>query len=472
MKPILPSPTPELSSHDQKEDLKRQAERLEAYCLVKGWHFEIIQDLGSGMNYRKRGLKRLLDLIINRQIKSVIEMTAAALTHKIRLDPTCRQQNYFRQACGVARFTWNWALDEWKRQVEAGKKPNALELKKQFNAVKPVQFPWMYHVTKYASQQPFIFLQSAFKRFFKKESNYPRFKKKGVHDSFYIGNDHIRLDKKKIHIPKLGWVRMREALRFSGKVISATICRTADKWFVSLNVALDQPRRVCENQACIGVDLGIRRLATLFDGTAKTHIEGPRPLRKLINKLRRLQRQLSRKQKGSRNRRKAQMKVARLYYRMACIRHDGLHKLTSYLTCNYAAIAIEDLNVKGMMKNRHLSRAIADMGLHEFRRQLAYKAQMRGNHIEIADRWFPSSKQCCRCGNINDTLTLSDRIFKCSDCGLEMDRDLNAAINLYSTVSSTGFKACGEEGSGSKVTLSETGLREAGTKPCTDLYTF
>ncbi len=399
-------------------------------------------------------------------------MTAAALTHKIRLDPTCKQQTYFRQACGVARFTWNWALAEWKRQVEAGKNPNALELKKQFNAIKPVQFAWMYDVTKYASQQPFIFLQSAFKRFFNKQSNYPQFKKKGVHDSFYIGNDHIKLDGMKIHIPKLGWVPMREALRFSGKVISATISRTADKWFVSLNVTLDQPPLGCENQAAIGVDLGIKRLATLFDGTAKTEIQGPRPLRKLINKLRRRQRQLSRKQKGSHNRRKARMKVARLHDRIACIRQDALHKLTSYLTCHYAAIGIEDLNVKGMLKNRRLSRAIADMGFHEFRRQLAYKAQMRGNRVLVADRWFASSKQCCRCDKINATLTLSDRIFKCGGCGLEMDRDFNAAINLYSTVSSTGFQACGEEGSGSEATLSETGLSEAGTKPCTDLYTF
>ena len=358
-------------------------------------------------------------------------MTAVTLTHKIRLDPTCKQQNYFRQACGVARFTWNWALAEWNRQVEAGKKPRGLELKKQFNAIKPVEFAWMYHVTKYASQQPFIFLQSAFKRFFNKQSNYPQFKKKGVHDSFYIGNDHIKLDELKIHIPKLGWVRMRESLRFSGKVISATISRTADKWFVSLNIILDQPPGVCENQALIGVDLGIDSLAALFDGTAKTKIEGPRPLEKLINKLRSLQRQLSRKQKGSHNRRKARMKVARLHYRIACIRQDALHKLTCLLTCNYAAVTIEDLNVKGMLKNPCLSRSIADMGFHEFRRQLAYKAHMRGNQVIIADRWFPSSKKCCRCDKINDTLTLSDRIFKCSYCGLEIDRDFNAAINLY-----------------------------------------
>lgn len=187
-------------------------------------------------------------------------MSAITLTHKIRLDPTFKQENYFRQACGVARFTWNWALAQWKKQYQAGNKPNGLDLKKQFNAIKPIEFPWTYHVTKYASQQPFIFLQTAFRRFFNNKSNYPQFKKKGVHDSFYIGNDHIKLDESKIHIPKLGWVRMREALRFSGKVISATISRIADKWFVSLNVELDQPPVACENQAGVGVDLGAKRL--------------------------------------------------------------------------------------------------------------------------------------------------------------------------------------------------------------------
>lgn len=399
-------------------------------------------------------------------------MTAITLTHKIQLDATCKQQKYFRQACGVARFTWNWGLAEWKKQYEAGQKPNGIGLKKEFNAIKPVEFPWMYNVTKYASQQPFIFLQKSFQRFFNKEAKFPRFKKKGVHDSFYIGNDHIKLDGKKLHIPKLGWVRMREALRFSGKVLSATVSRIANRWFVSLNVELEMLPESCESQTGIGVDLGVKHLATLFDGRKETRVEGPKPLKRLIMKLKRLQRRLSRKEKGSKNRHKARIKLARLYFRISSIRQDGLHKLTTYLTRNYGGIAIEDLNVKGMMRNHHLARAISDMGLHEFRRQLEYKAKIYGNHIEIADRWFPSSKRCSRCCVINSNLSLSDRIFRCEDCNLEIDRDLNAAINLYSTVSSTGFQACEEEGSGSNTSLSETGLKEAGTKQCTEMYTF
>jgi len=393
------------------------------------------------------------------------------LTHKIQLVPTFKQENYFRQACGIARFTWNWGLSEWKRQFGAKEKPNGLQLKKQFNAIKPKEFPWTYNVTKYASQQPFIFLQTAFRRFFNKQSNYPQFKKKGVHDSFYIGNDHIKVEDKKIRIPKLGHVRMRESLRFSGKILSGTISRVAHKWFISLNVELDTAPQPCKSQAGIGVDLGVKRLATLFDGQI-TEIGGSKPLKSHLKKLKRRQRQLSKKQKGSMNRAKARKKVARLHYRIACIRHDNLHKLTTYLTENYGGIAIEDLNVKGMMSNRKLSRAILDMGFHEFRRQLEYKTKLHGNHIEIADRWFPSSKRCCKCKTRNSQLTLSDRFFKCNHCGLEIDRDHNAAINLFCTVSSTGYQACGEEGTGSNICLSETSLDEAGTKPCTDLYTF
>ena len=385
------------------------------------------------------------------------------LTHKIRLDPTYKQKRYFLQACGVARFTWNWALAEWKKQYEAGKKPTGLSLKKQFNAIKPVEFPWVYNVTKYASQQPFIFLQAAFQRFFDKQARYPRFKKKGVHDSFYIGNDHIKIEGRQIHIPKLGRVKMREALRFSGKIVSATVSRAADRWFVSLNVELDRSPEPCRSQAGIGVDLGVRRLATLSNGR---RYEGPKPLKKRQSKLNRLQRQLSRKQKGSMNRNKARRKVAKMHYRITCIREDALHKLTTYLTTEFGSIAIEELNVKGMMSNRRLAGSIADMGLHEFRRQIGYKAKLRGNHVEVADRWFPSSKKCSGCGVIKEDLTLSDHLFRCDSCGLEIDRDLNAAINLASTVSSTGFQAYGEEGAGSNTkVLSETGLYEAGTKP-------
>jgi len=200
-------------------------------------------------------------------------------SHKIRLDPTEEQRSYFRQAVGVARFTWNWALAEWIRQYKDGKKPTALGLKKQFNTIKPSQFPWMYHVTKYASQQPFIHLGRAYRAFFNKKAKYPTFKRKGVHDSFYVGNDHIRIEGKRIRFPHIGWVRMREALRFLGQVISATVSCTAGRWFVSITVNCDQLPALCESQAGVGVDLGAKYLATLSTGE---HFEGPRPMKRLV----------------------------------------------------------------------------------------------------------------------------------------------------------------------------------------------
>ena len=387
-------------------------------------------------------------------------MEAVRLSHKIRLEATPHQESHLRRACGVSRFTWNWALAEWRRQYDLGGKPSGLELKKQFNAIKPIEFPWMYEVTKYASQQPFLHLQAAFQRFFRKEARYPRFKRRGVHDSFYIGNDHIQVEDKRIRIPKLGWVKMREVLRFSGRVVSATVSRVADKWFVSLTVELDEAPKPCESQEGIGVDLGINRLASLSNGET---FEGPKPLKRYLSKVRRLSRRLSRKKKGSKNRAKARIRLARLHYRIRCLRQDALHKLTSHLTDNYDEIVVEDLNVKGMLQNRRLARTISDMGFHEFRRQLGYKAELRGNHLVMVDRWFPSSRKCSRCHVVKEELTLGERVFRCDACRLEMDRDKNAALNLMSTVSFTGFEACGEEGSGSSHGLSETGLREAGT---------
>ena len=363
------------------------------------------------------------------------------LTHKIRLNPTYKQKQYFKQACGIARFTWNWALEEWKRQYEAGTKPNAFKLKKQLNAIKPTEFPWMYKVTKYASQQPFIHLQTACMRFFQGTSHYPQFKKKGIHDSFYIGNDHIKLDGKRIKLPKLGWVRMRESLRFPGKVISATVSRLANKWFISLNVELDQSPSSCNSQAGVGVDLGTKALATLSNGET---FEAPKPLKRFMSKLKRMQRSLSRRKKGSKNRHKLRQKIASTHARITNLRHGSLHKLTSYLTDNFAGIVIEDLNVKGMLSNRKLSAAIADIGFYELRRQLEYKSQYKGNYLLVADRWFPSSKTCSNCGHKKEQLKLSfrgksfcsaktfssERVYQCEACGYEQYRDLNAAINL------------------------------------------
>jgi putative transposase len=389
------------------------------------------------------------------------------LSHKIRLTPNRHQQEYFKKACGVSRFTWNWGLSRWQEIYKKGGKPNALKLKKQFNAIKREDYPWTYEVTKYASQQAFIHLQAAFQRFFEKQSRFPRYKKKGVRDSFYVGGDQVQVNGKRIRIPKLGWIRMRESLRFSGKLHSATVSRGADHWYVSLSVELSEKPKPCESQEDIGVDLGINRLATLSNGNM---FNGPKPLKRKLKKLRRCSRRMSRKKKDSKNREKARVKLARHHLHIRNIRQDALHKLTTHITQNFSEIAIEDLNVKGMMRNRRLARAIVDMGFHEFRRQLIYKANLRGCHVVVVDRWFPSSKLCSRCSVIKENLPLGERMFRCDACGLVVDRDLNAARNIalivfdfLITVSSTGFQARGEASAGSGMCVSETGLYEAGT---------
>jgi len=374
-------------------------------------------------------------------------MTAFILSHKIALDVTCKQDVYFRKACGTARFAWNWGLAKWQEKYQANISTSGLELKKEFNALKTTLFPWVYEVTKYACQQPFIYLQKAFNAFFAKKAKYPKFKKKGAHDSFYIGGDQIRIAGKSAKIPTLGWVRLSESLRFEGKIQGATVSRKADKWFISFHVEMHQKPKQCENQAKIGIDVGIKTLATLSNGDEIPNIKA---LKKSLGRLQKWQRRLSRCQKGSKNRNKIRERVSKLHYRVSCQRSDHIHKLTTSLTENYRYIAIEDLDILRMLGNKRLSREIMDGAWYEFRRQLCYKAKLRGNSIIIADRWFASSKKCSNCGSCKNRLSLSERVYKCSCCDIELDRDLNAARcleQLINTVSSTEIEACGQNGS-------------------------
>jgi putative transposase len=315
------------------------------------------------------------------------------------------------------------------------------------NAIKREQFPWMLEVTKCAPQMAIIQLGQAFANFFAGRARYPQFRKKGRDDRFTLTNDQFDIDGCRMRIPNLGWVRMRESLRFTGKIMSATISRVADRWFVSITVDTpDNPHLPkAENQGAVGVDLGVSALATLSTGET---IPGPKPHKALLARLRRLSKSLSRKQKGSANRAKAKANLARLHARIAAIRQDALHKLTTNLTRRFHTIAVENLNVRGMLANRHLARSIADMSFYEFRRQLEYKAAMRGGQVVVADRFFASSKICSACGHTLETLSLSAREWTCPTCGVIHDRDVNAAINLKNMAVSSTVSACGEEGSG------------------------
>lgn len=364
------------------------------------------------------------------------------LAHKIELKPNNKQRTYFKKACGVARMSWNWGLSNWNMYYEFNcelpKEDRDLisgyMLKKEFNTIKKEKFPWTKEVTKYACQQPFLQLDAAFKRFFKNLGKRPRFKKKNKSkDSFYVGGDQVKIKGKKIWVPNLGLVRLKESLRFIGKINSATFSRTADRWFVSVQVKIGElelkipDNKIRNNHLCVGVDLGINKMVALSNGTS---IEAPKPLKNNLRRLGRYQRKLKKKIYRSQSYEKQRIKVAKIHMKIANLRKDCLHKTTTYLTENFLNISIEDLHVKGMIKNHKLARAISDIGFGEFKRQLVYKSERRGNVLFVADRFFPSSKTCSVCTKVNKDLTLKDRIFNCPNCFLKIDRDLNAAINL------------------------------------------
>src|SRR3989440_5962853 len=351
---------------------------------------------------------------------------------KIRLHPTQEQQGYFVKAAGTARFVWNWALAEWNRHYEAGEKPTAFKLKKQFNEIRREQFPWTWEVTKNASDQPILDLEKAFSAFFEGKARRPRFKsKKRSKPSFYLANDQFELGDHRIWVPKLGWVNMAETLRFKGKVTGARITKTADWWFVSLTVEL--PDALAERkQGAIGIDVGLNRLATLSTGE---EYENQAFLKTALGKLRQANKRLHRRVKGSKNREKARRQVARLHYQITCMRDDVLYKLTTRLATCYGIIGIEDLNIKGLLKNRRLSRSFSDAALGKLLTLLTSKVQQRGGQAILVGRFFPSSKTCHGCGWKWETMGLSDRIFicqnpRCASYGFSQDRDHNAALNI------------------------------------------
>ena len=340
-------------------------------------------------------------------------------------------------------------------------KPNEAALRRQLNAIKRTQFPWMLEVTKNAPQLAIMQLGRAFQNFFEKRARYPRFRRKGINDRFTLTNDQFQVDGKRIRIPKLGWLGMRENLRYTGRIVSATVSRTAGQWYASISIdTSDAQLPPAENGGAVGIDFGVTHLATLSTGQKVT---GPKALRALLDRLRRLSCALSRKAKGSCNRKKTKARLARLHARIANVRANGLHQLSANITRRFHTIGIEDLHVTGMLGNRCLSRAIADMGFAELRRQLVYKAARRGCQVIVIDRWYPSSKTCSCCRYKLAVLSLDVRQWTCPGCATHHDRDVNAAINLRNMAVSSTVSACGGEGAGPvREAQGETGSSEAG----------
>jgi len=335
---------------------------------------------------------------------------------------------YFARAAGAARFTWNWALAEWDRRYAAGEKLNGQALKAAFNAIKYDAFPWLKDIHRDAHAQPFAHLHKAFAAFFKGTAQRPTFKTKGkCRDSFYVANDKMRLDGYRVRLPVVGWVRLREQLRFAGKIVGAVVSREAQRWFVSILVDVGDYQRPRTSDGELGLDVGLAAFATLSTGEK---IAAPKPLRRALGRLRRWGRKVSRRQRGSSRRDRAKRVLARVHAKVKNIRRDFLHQLSTRLCRENQALGVESLAVTNLLRNGKLALSIADASWGEFLRQLHYKGSIFDCEVIEAERFYPSSKRCHRCGQVKQNLALSERTFFCEACGLVCDRDVNAAWNL------------------------------------------
>ena len=397
--------------------------------------------------------------------------------YKTQLDPNNSQITKIRMNCGASRFAFNWALSRKKEFFDKKERiPNNIELHREINKLKGTDvLPWAYEdgISKCAFQESLRDCDKAFANFFarckkkvKGSKGFPKFKsKKNDKQSFRLtGTIHI-LDGY-IQLPRLGKIKLSESdyIPKDVKILSATVSKRADKWFVSVQVEEHDIEPVAAVNAVIGIDLGIKMLATCSDGTTYAN---PKALKKNLKNLKRKQRQLSKKKKGSKNYGKAKKKLAKLHYRISNIRKDTLHKVTTKIISENQVIVLESLKVSNMMKNHCLAQAISDVGLFEFRRQIEYKAKWNNRKVVFADTFFASSKLCSCCGCKNESLTLADRTFECQECDNKMDRDMNAAMNLkqFYTVSSTGIQACGEQSSEKIASLSCSAKQEFNKKP-------
>jgi putative transposase len=411
--------------------------------------------------------------------------------YRFALEPSLAGERMFRSHAGASRFAWNWGLARCTERYEAeGKWYTAIDLHKLWNAEKKADpaLAWWPDNSKCAYQEAFRDLDRALRDFVKSKKGqrkgrrlgFPKFKKRGkCRDSFRFGAGVMRCSGTTVTLPRLGTIRTHEdtgklASKLedgTARILSATVSRTAQRWFVSFAVEVerDVPERHSRPGSAAGIDLGVKTLLTGVDDTRRViTVSGTKPLRASLRRLRRASRSHSRKRPGSANRRKAAARLARIHAKVANVRADALHKATAELAARYETVVAEDLNVTGMISNRKLARAVADQGLGEARRMLGYKTEWNGGRLLVAGRWFPSSKTCSACGWRKPSLTLAERTFACESCGHAEDRDVNAARNLLSLAASgtERLNACGAAvrpgGAGHAAVKQEPGTANAG----------
>jgi putative transposase len=354
---------------------------------------------------------------------------------RYELAPTAVQCTALTNHAGAARWAWNWGLAVRRKAYRRrGETLTAVDLHRLLNRLKRTpKFAWLYEVSKCAPQEALRDLDRAYANYWRgrrhgRRVGSPRFKKRGRCPQRFRLTGAIRVEEGAVMLPRIGQVATKEPTsKFRGRILSATCRREADRWYCSLTVEVVRPDPAPVDGPTVGIDLGIHTFAVCSDGTS---INSPRALERSLRKLRRRARAVSRKQRESRNRAKATLALARCHRGIRNQRVDALHKATTALATAKSVIVVEDLNVAGLLGNRHLARAISDQGWAEFHRQLAYKCHWYGSRLLVAPRFFPSSRLCSACGALKAALPLDVRVFRCEACGLVIDRDLNAASNL------------------------------------------
>ena len=375
-------------------------------------------------------------------------------TIKVQLRPNNKQLTKLFQYAGCSRFAYNWTISREQENYKLGNKfLSDNELRKEFTQLKKhKEYQWLSKISNNVTKQAIKDACNSYKRFFKGLSKYPKFKsKKNSKQSFYqdgvkiqFTNTHVKVEgftmSHRKNKQKLNWIKLCEKGRIptNCKYMNPRFTYDGLHWFVSVSVEVDDNADIPTNEG-IGIDLGLKDLAVCSDGNTYKNVNKTQKVKKVEKRKRRLQRSISRKYnmnkrgesyKKTSNIIKREKELLKLSKRLTNIRHSHLHQITSDIVKRKPSfICIEDLNVSGMMKNKHLSKAIQQQGFYEFRRQVEYKSAWNNIPVIIADRFFPSSKLCSCCGMINKDLKLSDRIYRC-DCGNIIDRDYQASLNL------------------------------------------
>lgn len=373
-----------------------------------------------------------------------------AYRYECKLNASRRIQ--FAKHAGTARFAFNWGLKERIELYEKEKKStNAIAQHKLLNSLKSTMFPWMYEVSKCAPQEALRDLDKAFNNFFRglktgHAIGFPKFKRKGEGDSFRLTGT-ILVNERSIQLPRLGVIPLKEKTNVTGRILSATMTCEADRWFVSVSVEEEIEDPISVQGQAVGIDVGLSCFATLSTGEK---IYGPRPLGKMMKRLRRASKKHSRTTKGSNNRKKSALRIARLHRKCRNVRKDFLHKESTKLAKTKSVIVIEDLDIKSMFRHSRWNRQIMDVSWGEFRRMLEYKTKWYGSVLKVVPRYYPSTKMCSECQFVMEEIPLSIRSWVCPQCCSQHDRDINAAKNILaiSTGSSPGIYACGDSSDG------------------------